>query len=190
MLTNILIIISILSIFLSKYLAIIPLGILLVLNIMNARNKDKDSKNSKESKEVYNGIFVNELKKIKEQNYQFKTKKKIIEDILSTEFGSSSITYRKFIGTVDNVEKVFLRNINLINNKIDKSDENKVLSNKNTETLNEMYKIFDENEKILKSLNDLIIELGKIDDLSNLKTLCSLEELELLIKDTKKYKTI
>lgn len=183
---NILIITSILCLFFTKYFAIIPLLILIITNNIDI---EKTKKDIDKIDLINTKLFVNEKLRLKEQTEIFEKNKKILDEILIAQFGQTSLTYAKFNGVITNVDKLFNSNVEKIISAMENTNEDKIINSKKLNDANNIYSILRDNDTIIKKVNDLIIEIGKLNSLSDIDKI-SLTELEKLIVDTKRYKEV
>ena len=181
---NILILLSILFLFINVYISLIFLIILLVS--YNMRSNQKENKQLQKNQNVE---FA-EYKKIEEQTKLFNTKKEILTQIIDNEFGKTSITSIKFFNIISNVEKLFNKNVEDIKLKLQVLDIDTIIKtrNINDKTFLDIKKILSNNDEIINKMDKLIIEIGKLDSLSNVEKLYSMEELERLTENIKLYR--
>lgn len=131
----------------------------------------------------------------------------ILEEVLSQHFEKGSITYEKFYTTIANIEELFFDNLRKMILKITIFDQdefnNMARDNRNLSTAavsqrNAIYKeyvnyanlILEKNENILIKLDNLLLEVSKLDDVeeSNIENLSAVQEVNDLIEQTKYYK--
>lgn len=155
-------------------------------------------------------IFKRDIEKIFEQMERLDKKKEIITDILLQKFSNTEMSYLKFQGVIDEINKIFNINIRSIINKLNIFDEeeyeniikeSRKVHKENEELLNEKLKIYEDyikyikdsindNEEILLKLDKLLFELSKFDSLEDgeLENMFAMEEIDDLINKAKFYK--
>lgn len=133
----------------------------------------------------------------------------ILDEVLSQHFEKGSLTYDKFNNTIENVEELFFDNLRKMILKITIFDQdeynNMARDNRNLSTAavmqrNAIYKeyveyanlILEKNENILIKLDNLLLEISKLDDVeeSNIENLATVQEVNELIEQTKYYKQV
>lgn len=131
----------------------------------------------------------------------------MLDMILTQHFSKESLTYQKFNCTILGVKKLFYENLKKMILKIKIFDqdeynniakENKHISTQAALKRNAIYKeylnyagiIIEKNEDILIKLDDLILEIAKLEDVeeSNIEDLTMIQEVNDLIEQTKYYK--
>lgn len=162
---------------------------LLVLSIIFLLNKKEKVENKFEKIDNINSILLtNEKEKLKKQIELYELKTKILDEILITTFGKTSLTYRKFDGTIYNISKLFKENIENITLQMSLVDENKLIKYHATKDIKVINNLLKDNDVILDKLNKLIIELSEINDIdSETKAIIFTDELNDLNLIIKKY---
>jgi hypothetical protein len=148
------------------------------------------------------GFLLDQIERLKKKN-------RTIRDILQQKFSDSEISYRKFDAVITEVEKIFVKNIRSIHNKMNAFDEDDYNSIRkkyeagafSQQVMEEKFKIYDEfitfvkaateyNEQILLKLDKLLLEISDFDgvDPSQLEQMAGMIEIDNLIKQAKYYK--
>lgn len=136
-------------------------------------------------------------------------KTELLEDILAQHFDKNSLTYDKFHVVIDNTQELFFDNLKKMILKImifDQDDystmarDSKYLSKEATLQKNAIYKeyinyanvVLEKNEHILVKLDNLLLELSKLDDVeeSNIEDFATIQDVNELIEQTKFYKGV
>jgi hypothetical protein len=155
----------------------------------------------------YSGTFSDKLEEVLEQIQKMQKKKGLIKDNLLQKFSDNEMSYGKFLGIVDNAEKIMCTNVKSMLNKIcafDEEEYNEIKRGKSNlrqsiavekmEIYNEYIEFVaqavDGNEEILLRLDKLLLEISKFNSISasELDSMDALRELDDLIRDTKWYK--
>lgn len=180
--------------------------------------KDKDIKTLESCKEAVQQYiasniktYANYLKTVLSQIDRMKKKKQTIKDTLTEKFSETELSYEKFMVAVEQIEKIMILNIKSLLNRINAFDEEeyeKILENSHSAGYNNSAKInesrlniyneynayveksVENNEEILLKLDMLILEITKLNTLSDedIKNMHAMEEIDSLIKDAKWYK--
>lgn len=145
--------------------------------------------------------FRSEIRLMKSQLDRMEQKDGQLEQLLQETFGGSKISYQKFASTVDSVQELFYDNITRALNRIAIFDEEgyKTIFDRHKEYTNaiEPYneniryveKAVDENDKILNSMDRLMLEVAQINESNkSIEELPAMEEISELIEQTKLYK--
>jgi hypothetical protein len=144
-----------------------------------------------------------------EQIEGLQKKNKTIRDILRQFFSESEISYQKFDAVIADVEKIFVKNMRSINNKMNAFDEDDYNSIRkryeagafSQQVMEEKFKVYDEyitfvkaateyNEQILLKLDKLLLEISDLDcvEPGQLEQMPGMIEIDNLIKEAKYYK--
>lgn len=186
---NILILITLLSVFFSKILAIFFL--LVIFFLINFYKKKENNIYDNQINSIKTELLRNEKIKIKTQINVIENKIKILDEILSSTFGNSSITYIKFNSTIKNIHNLFKENIDKIILKMQLLDEDKLIKYHTTKDLSDINNLIKNNDLLLDKLNNLIIKLSKLSDNDNEnKSSYLLEQLTDLNTIMQKFKTL
>lgn len=153
--------------------------------------------------------FTKNIDKILEQIERLERKKDIIKEILLERFSASELTYRKFQGVINNIEKILYINIKGAINKItifDDEEYREYLQDYKKGKLSEevvrkrmviyedyidfVEKAIEDNEEILLKLDRFLLELSKLDTLEEgeIENMVAMKELDELTKKIKLYK--
>ncbi len=163
-------------------------------------------------------VFEPEINTAIDQVYRLLDKDRALETILLQYFTPQEMTYVRFKGVIDSVNSLFFSNVKKMINRIiifDEKDYNKTLEKinkqKNMPTAVDPYsmagsagahmQIYDQhigfvrgvvsdNEGILVKLDSLLLEISKLDDMSDagLENMAAIREINELIDQTKLYK--
>lgn len=186
---NILILITLLSVFFSKILAIFFL--LVIFFLINFYKKKENNIYDNQINSIKTELLRNEKIKIKTQINVIENKIKILDEILSSIFGNSSITYIKFNSTIKNIHNLFKENIDKIILKMQLLDEDKLIKYHTTKDLSDINNLIKNNDLLLDKLNNLIIKLSELSDNDNEnKSSYLLEQLTDLNTIMQKFKTL
>lgn len=186
---NILILITLLSVFFSKILAIFFL--LVIFFLINFYKKKENNIYDNQINSIKTELLRNEKIKIKTQINVIENKIKILDEILSSTFGNSSITYIKFNSTIKNIHNLFKENIDKIILKMQLLDEDKLIKYHTTKDLSDINNLIKNNDLLLDKLNNLIIKLSELSDNDNEnKSSYLLEQLTDLNTIMQKFKTL
>ena len=136
-------------------------------------------------------------------------KNKTIRDILLQFFSGSEISYQKFDAVIADVEKIFVKNMRSIHNKMNAFDEDDYISIRkkyeagaiSKQVMEEKFKVYDEyitfvkaateyNEQILLKLDKLLLEISDLNcvEPGQLEQMPGMIEIDNLIKEAKYYK--
>lgn len=145
--------------------------------------------------------FKKQVRASLNQLERLEQRQSMLERILQTQFGNSEITKQKFSSAIANISGAFFDNEKRLINRIalfDYEDYQKLIDqNLEYTSAFEPYKesiIYinekvDDNEKILRSLNDLTSELEKLNDSpKQIEDMSAMQEINDLIEHTKLYK--
>lgn len=153
--------------------------------------------------------FEKETETILLQTDRFTKKKITIVDILLQKFNETEMSYVKFEGAVNEVEKVFYLNIKSILNRLNAFDEadymlmskpaaKKKFSASFIESKLGIYQEYidfvkeavEDNEEILLKLDKLLLEISKFNSLEDgeVENMDAMKEIDELINKTKYYK--
>lgn len=154
--------------------------------------------------------FSASLRAVISQISRLRKKKNTIKDILLQKFTDTEMSYGRFQGTVDGIEKVMCVNIKSILNRIGAFDEEEYshikkekerMANKTggiiqsklaiyNEYIEYVEKAVEKNEEILLKLDRLLAEISKFNSLSDkeVEDMDAMKEIEALINDTKWYR--
>jgi hypothetical protein len=139
---------------------------------------------------------------------RIRKKKDTLMNVLNQRFDPTELSYKKFASVTQEVEKLFYLNVRSILNRLNAFDESEfesVLNKKSTpfsqELLQEKSNIYNEylsfvkgslgtNEEILLKLDKLLLEISRLDsfELGDIENMPCMQEIDLLIKQTKYYK--
>ena len=163
-------------------------------------------------------VFETEISTAVDQVYRLMDKDKALETILLQYFTPQEMTYVRFEGVIESVKVLFYSNVKKIINRIiifDDKDYKKTLDKvnkmKNLPTVEDPYsssnsanthmQIYNEhinfvkglvsdNEGILVKLDSLLLEISKLDDMSDtgLENMAAIREINELIDQTRLYK--
>lgn len=153
--------------------------------------------------------FQAKLTEITKQVGRFTKKKNSFAEQLSERFGSSELSYQKFASVVVSIEKILLRNIKAVLNRVNAFDEEEfeemaksqnarnirsttALARKEIfdECIGFVQKVVEDNEDVILKLDRLLLELSKLssEDVGQIEDLPAMKEIEQLIQNTKWYK--
>lgn len=151
--------------------------------------------------------FKSEATQAIEQIERLRKKTDTLDLILQQHFEKDSLTYEKFHYTIMNIEKLFFENLRKMILKITIFDQdeynNLAKENKNIsesaalqrnaifkEYINYVNAIIEKNEGILIKLDNLTLEISKLEDVNDveLDNLPTIQEMNTLIEQTKLYK--
>lgn len=151
--------------------------------------------------------FKSESTQAIEQIERLRKKTDTLDLILQQHFEKDSLTYEKFHYTIINIEKLFFENLRKMILKITIFDQdeynNLAKENKNIsesaalqrnaifkEYINYVNTIIEKNEGILIKLDNLTLEISKLEDVNDveLDNLPTIQEMNTLIEQTKLYK--
>jgi hypothetical protein len=148
------------------------------------------------------GFLLDQIERLKKKN-------RTIREILQQKFSDSEISYQRFDAVITEVEKIFVKNIRSIHNKMNAFDEDDYNSIRkkyeagafSQQVMEEKFKVYDEfitfvraateyNEQILLKLDKLLLEISDFDgvDPSQLEQMAGMIEIDNLIKQAKYYK--
>lgn len=143
-----------------------------------------------------------------EQLDRMKKKKDTLINVLNQRFEPTELSYKKFASVTIEVEKLFYLNIRSMLNRLTIFDEvefEKAMNHKSTtfsqKLLQEKINIVNDhisfmksslssNEEILLKLDKLLLEISRLDsfELGDIENMPCMQEIDLLIKQTKYYK--
>ena len=159
--------------------------------------------------------FAGKINENKEQIGRFGKKQMAIKDILLQKFNSDELTYRHFVGVLQEVESTVYLNVRSILNKIaafDEDDYNQLIrKNKDPQRMitdqagddltSEKMQIYNEyisfvnratqdNEQILLKLDKMLLEISSYNSLEDgaVENMPVMKELDELIKNAKLYR--
>ena len=155
--------------------------------------------------------FDETLKTVIAQVARIKKKKATIHDVLLDRFSEGEMSYEKFRSAVDGIEKIMLSNIRSLLGRISAFDEDEYeklirdhrlrgggatdpIMQSRMEIYNEYItyaaKSVENNEQMLIRLDQLVLEISKLDSLNegDIADMDAMKEIEALIRDTKWYK--
>jgi len=155
---------------------------------------------------AYKRDFTNQLSTLEGQIKRLTPKQASLEVILEQNFDKTEMTYIKFKNTIDEVINLFFDNTKKAINRISVFDEDEFTKLRRNE-LNlpedsrrlkeEIYtehftfvdSIIRRNEDIITLIDNLILEISKLDDINNrsMENIQILAEMKELIKNTKFY---
>ena len=121
-------------------------------------------------------------------------KKEVLKVILSQYFTPGEMSYVRFENVIDGTMSVFLGNIQKIINRINIIDADTLKEGMDNQICQEYIRYIEskmrENEEILLKLDNLILEISKLDDVEgqNLEELPAIQEINDLISNTQYYK--
>lgn len=180
---NICLIISIIFLFINKYIAIIP--IIISIYLINKKEKNPVETN------IASDFLQNEVDKLDNQINIYKAKIELLNKMLINCFGEDSITYIKYMRTIHNITNLFYSNIDTIKDNFKLVDEKFIIKHKKIDKpLKDIYKLFNDNEIIIEKINNLLIEIKKINPSNQNDIDLLIEELEIITKNTKMYKEV
>ena len=155
---------------------------------------------------AYKKDFTNRLAALESQIKRLNPKEASLEVILEQNFDKTEMTYIKFKTTIDEVTALFYENIKKAINRISVFDEDEYTKLRRNElnlpedSRNLKYEIYNEhfsyvdsvikrNEDIITLIDNLILEISKLDDINNqsMENIQILAEMKELIKNTKYY---
>jgi len=143
-----------------------------------------------------------------EQMGRLKKKIETLMSVLKQRFEPSELSYKKFVSTISEVEKLYYLNIRSILNRLNVFDEaefNRVMSTTTPrftkELLDQKRSLYQEfldfmkfslgtNEEILLKLDKLLLEISRLDSVTpeEIEKMSCMQEIDTLIKQTKYYK--
>ncbi len=144
-----------------------------------------------------------------DQIVRLQKRNKTIRDILRQFFSGSEISYQKFDAVIADVEKIFVKNMRSINNKMNAFDEDDYISLReryeagaiSKQVMEEKFKVYDEyiifvkaateyNEQILLKLDKLLLEISDLDCVvpGQLEKMPGMVEIDNLLREAKYYK--
>ena len=153
--------------------------------------------------------FTKETETILLQTDRFTSKKVTINDILMQKFDPGEMSFNKFDGAVNEVEKVFYMNIKSILNRLNAFDEGDYLLIRRPSAAKKFSESFiqsklaiyqeyidfvkeaiEDNEEILLKLDKLLLEISKFNSLEDgeVENMSAMKEIDELINKTKYYK--
>jgi uncharacterized membrane protein YheB (UPF0754 family) len=145
--------------------------------------------------------FKKQVRTAREQLDRLAEKNDLVDKQLKQYFGNSQISYAKFMNTVNQVNDVFLDNMQKMMNRISMFDYAgyKRVMEEHAEYTDrfEPYKEpieyvnnkVEDNEKILNTLDELLLEISKLNDSPlAIEDMGAMRELDELISQTKLYK--
>jgi hypothetical protein len=183
--------------------------------ILNYKPKQKPYNESKlvETKDFINMLnqcrqkkeFKEEVDDAIQQIARITTKTETLNFVLSQHFTPGSMTYTKFSNTINGINQLFFANLKsmigrmLIFSQEEYDDKDNVKANAEAKFIrNKIFKehieyvegIVEKNENILIKLDNLVLEISKLDDTSSidLNDLSTVQEINSLIEQTKFYK--
>ena len=150
----------------------------------------------------------NDIDLAMEQMARLRKKRNLLEDVLGQRFDPSELSYRKFAAVSAGVDQLFYMNIRSLLNRLNVLDESdfrdldkrkahafsKELVQKRSELLHEQLSFvkssLDDNEEILLKLDQLLLEISRLDSLEpgEIDSMPGMMDLDALIKQTKYYK--
>ncbi|MDO5558430.1 MAG: hypothetical protein Q4F95_02405 [Oscillospiraceae bacterium] len=153
-------------------------------------------------------IFSEDIELVISQIGRLKQKNQMLQTLLEQEFSSAEMSYARFMQIISSVVDLFYSDVRSIINRLiifDYSEYTNVKSGKlrglTQEQTQAKLKIFDEhvdyihnkidkNENILLKLDSLLLEVSKLDDVteSEIEKLEAIKNLNDLIEQTKLYK--
>lgn len=153
--------------------------------------------------------FIKETTRLLNQIEKLQKKKEVIHDILRQRFNTTEMTYAKFNNTLVEIENIFYLNIKSILNKLNVFDQEEYnqlqkeigMKNVKREFIEAKLNIYgqyitfikgavEDNDQILIKLDELLLELSKLNSLEDgeLEEMNAMKELDALISKTKLYR--
>ncbi len=136
------------------------------------------------------GPFENQKKMLYDMSISMKMKYANIKKLLKDSFSETDLTYNTYDTTLNEVLKIFNKNLKGIQKRIDVFDYNAYrLDSKNetaNEYINEVKNLYNNNDVVIEHIDDLMHELVSLDDISEMP----LENVNRLIEQTQNYKNI
>jgi hypothetical protein len=144
-----------------------------------------------------------------DQIVRLQKRNKTIRDILHQFFSGSEISYQKFDAVIADVEKIFVKNIRSINNKLNAFDEEDYISLReryeagkiSKQVMVEKFKVYGEyitfvkdateyNEQILLKLDKLLLVISGLDCIEpgQLEKMPEMIEIDILLEEAVNYK--
>ena len=181
--TNICLMISIILLFINQYIAIVPI----IISIYLINKKEKVA-----TKQIPTSDFLqNEVDKLNNQTSIYNAKLELLNKMLINCFGEDSITYIKYMRVIRNITSLFNSNINTIKENFTLVNEDFIIKYKKIDKpLQEIHKLFNDNEIIIEKINNLLIEIKKINPTEQNNVDLLMKELEIIIENTKTYKEV
>ncbi|GEM_PF-3437978 len=155
---------------------------------------------------AYKQDFTNQISVLESQIKRLAPKQASLEVILEQNFDKTEMTYIKFKTTIDEVISLFYDNTKKAVNRITVFDEDEFIKLRKNELnlpedskrlkfeiYNEHFQYVDSiikrNEDIITLIDNLILEISKLDDINNqsMENIQILAEMKELIKNTKYY---
>ncbi|MBW5446546.1 hypothetical protein GE107_10795 [Cohnella sp. CFH 77786] len=144
-----------------------------------------------------------------EQLERIRKKRESLFDVLKERFDPAEISFKKFSGVIEEVEKLFYLNVRSILGRLsvfDESDYKRTMRQPSAklspELIQEKAKLYEEflafvkgslgtNEEILLKLDRLLLEISRLDGLdpNEIENMPCMREIDSLIKLTKYYKS-
>ncbi len=136
------------------------------------------------------GPFENKKKMLYDMGMSMKMKYANIQKLLKDSFSETDLTYNTYESTLNEVLKIFNKNLKGIQKRIEVFDYNAYrLDSKNenaNEYITEVKNLYDNNDVVIEHIDELMHELVSLDDISELP----LEKVNMLIEQTQNYKNI
>lgn len=139
-------------------------------------------------------IFKGEIEKGIKQIERMQKKSAMLNTILLQYFTKGEMTYSRFQNVIAATETVFFGNIKRVMNRLvifDPEEYKEHAGNEDASRQHHEYiqKTIGQNDTLLKKLDDLILEVSKLDDMKEetLEELPAIQEIDQLIKETKFY---
>lgn len=136
------------------------------------------------------GPFEKRKKQLYDMGVSMKMKYANIQKLLADSFSKGDITYNTYENTLNEVLKIFNKNLKGIQKRIEVFDYNAYKldttdSNAN-EYINEVNTLYDNNDVVIEHIDDLLHELVSLEDISEMP----LEKVNMLIEQTQNYKNV
>lgn len=136
------------------------------------------------------GPFEKQKKQLYDMSVSMKLKYANIQKLLKDSFSETDLTYSTYNSTLNEVLKIFNKNMKGIQKRIEVFDYNAYKldsSNENAnEYITEVKNLYDNNDVVIEHIDDLMHELVSLDDISEMP----LEKVNMLIEQTQNYKNI
>jgi len=139
-------------------------------------------------------VFRSEIEKETRQIERMKKKAVLLQTILLQYFTEGEMAYNRFLNVIEGTERIFFGNVKKVINRITIFDaeeykENAGHENAGRQHMEAIHQAIEQNDVLLKKLDDLILEVSKLDDMreSALEELPAIQEIDQLIVETKYY---
>jgi len=139
-------------------------------------------------------IFRGEIEKAARQIERMKKKAVLLQTILMQYFTEGEMAYSRFLNVIEGTEGVFFGNVKKVINRITIFDAEEYKEHAGDENvgrqhMDAIHQAIEQNDILLKKLDDLILEVSKLDDMreSALEELPAIQEIDQLIVETKYY---